>query len=256
MNDQNTLLQDFVTALKNMLNFHEEFANTLNESGMSITENQFLKLSEYVDLLKNKNEELNLTAITDVREIWIKHILDSLIALPFIKVKPGMKVIDIGTGGGLPGIPLAIMFPSIQFVLVDSTEKKVAAVQEFAFKLNLKNVICIAARAEALGRDPKHRDQYDIVLSRAVAPLRVLAEITIPLIHLYGQVIAYKGPEYINELVEAMNAITKLQCESPKVYHYELPEDMGARTLIQLTKKRVTPEAYPRREGMPSKRPL
>ncbi len=89
-----------------------------------------------------------------------------------------------------------------------------------------------------------------------MAPLRVLAEITIPLIHLYGQVIAYKGPEYINELVEAMNAITKLQCESPKVYHYELPEDMGARTLIQLTKKRVTPEAYPRREGMPSKRPL
>jgi len=250
------LIKDLAAAMKGMLKFQQSFEEWLDNVGVDITDSQFKKLSQYVDLLKEKNEELNLTAITDMRQIWIKHILDSLMALPFFEVKPGMQVIDVGTGGGLPGIPLAILFPSVNFILVDSVQKKITAVEEFAHELNLKNVRCIAERAETLGHDEAHRDQYDIVLTRALAPLRVLAELTVPFIHLYGYVIAYKGPEYISELSDAQNAITKLQAESPRVFQYTLPEGMGDRTIIRITKKRVTPDVYPRREGMPSKRPL
>ncbi len=250
------LLGDLASTIKGMLHFQKSVEVWMEEAGLAITDSQFKKLSKYVDLLKDKNEELNLTTITDSQEVWIKHILDSLMAAPLFKVEPGMKVMDIGTGGGLPGIPLAILFPSVEFTLVDSTQKKIDAVREFAHELNLKNVICIAERAEVLGHDSKHRDQYDLVLSRALAPLRILIELTVPLIHLYGNVIAYKGPEYISELSSSQNSITKLRAESPRVFQYSLPEDMGNRTLIQITKKRVTPDAYPRRDGVPNKRPL
>lgn len=228
----------------------------MEEAGLAITDSQFKKLSKYVDLLKDKNEELNLTSIVDSKDVWIKHILDSLMAAPFFKVEPGMKVMDIGTGGGLPGIPLAILFPSVEFTLVDSTQKKIEAVREFAHELNLNNVQCIAERAETLGQDIKHRDQYDLVLSRALAPLRILIELTVPLIHLYGHVVAYKGPEYISELAASQNAIIKLKAESPRILQYTLPEGMGNRTIALITKKHVTPDLYPRRDGMPNKRPL
>jgi len=250
------LIKDLAAALKGMLHFQQSFEKWLDDAGLDITDSQFKKLSQYVDLLKNKNEELNLTAITDTKQIWIKHILDSLMAVPFFEVKPGLQVADIGTGGGLPGIPLAILFPSISFTLVDSVQKKITAVEEFVHELNLKNVRCIAERAETLGHGESHRDQYDIVLTRALAPLRVLIELTVPLIHLYGYVIAYKGPEYISELSASQNAITKLHAESPRVFQYSLPENMGERTIIRITKKRVTPDVYPRRDGVPAKRPL
>ncbi len=250
------LIKDLATALKGMLKFQQSFEEWLDSVGLDITDSQFKKLSQYVDLLKKKNEELNLTAITDIQQIWIKHILDSLMAVPFFKVESGMQVMDIGTGGGLPGIPLAILFPSVNFTLADSVQKKITAVEEFAHELNLKNVRCIAERAEILGHDKAHRDQYDLVLTRAFAPLRILIELTVPLIHLYGNVIAYKGPEYISELSASQNAITKLKAESPRVFQYSLPVDMGNRTIVRITKKHVTPDIYPRRDGVPAKRPL
>lgn len=249
------LIESLTNVLKGMLKMHTDFKDWMEGVGIDIGEEQFAKLAKYLQLLQAKNEAVNLTRITDGREAWIKHILDSLIAAPFFN-KPGMRAIDIGTGGGLPGIPLAILFPDCRFVLLDATEKKVAAVADFCRELDLRNVDCIAGRIEVVGREPGYREDFDIVLARAVAPLRTLIEYAIPLIHPYGTVIAYKGPEYISELSLASNAVEKLRCEPPRVYHYSLPEGMGERTLLTLTKKTVTSDTYPRRDGVPSSKPL
>lgn len=232
------------------------FENFLEKEGVKINERKFDKINKFVELLMEKNKVLNLTRITSEEEVWVKHIFDSLIPLRFLDLKKDMKIMDLGTGGGIPGIPMAILYPSIDFVLVDSVQKKVDAVKEFANELNLRNVKVINARAEELGRDPVHRDQYDIVLARALAALPILIEYCVPLIHLYGYVVSYKGPDYVEELARSTNAIIKLKAEQPRVFHYTLPNDMGERTIIRITKKHVTPEAYPRRTGVPKKSPL
>lgn len=253
--ERRRLIESLASTLKGMLAMHSSFKGWMDEFGVDITEQQFSKLSQYLQLLKGKNEELNLTRITDNREAWIKHILDSLMAAPFFN-KPGLKVADIGTGGGLPGIPLAILFPSARFILIDATEKKVAAVAEFARALDLGNVHVMAGRIETLAHTAGYREDFDLVLSRALAPLRVLVELSVPLIHPYGKVICFKGPEYISELSDARNAVEALRCEPPRVFQYALPEGMGDRTLLMITKKTVTDKKYPRRDGIPSKRPL
>ncbi len=231
----------------------QSWAETL---GVPVSEPQFQLLSEYVRLLAAKNEEVNLTAIRDEREAWIKHILDSIAPAKIVEFKSKSKWIDIGTGGGLPGIPLAILYPHADFVLLDSVQKKVEAIKGFVDSLHLMNVQAIWERAEVLGQDSGHREQYDGVLTRAVAPLRILLELGIPLIHPYGHVVIYKGPDYITELNEARNSVVKLHAESPRVYHYALPEGMGDRTILEATKKEPTPATYPRRPGTPNKKPL
>jgi len=253
--ERRKLIESLASTLKGMLAMNDNMKGWLDEHGVAINEEQFSKLAKYLQLLKKKNEEFNLTRITDNREAWIKHILDSLMAAPFID-KPGMKIADIGTGGGLPGIPLAILFPSAKFTLVDSTQKKVEALAEFVSQLGLKNVDCLATRVETLAHMEGHREEYDLVLARALAPLRTLIELAVPLIHPYGNVIAYKGPEYLNELLLATNATAKLRCEAPRVFQYSLPEDMGERTLLKITKKDPSPDLYPRRDGVPTKNPL
>ena len=256
------LIKKLIGNLKRALNLRNQgvgfdaFQSWMEEAKLTVTEDQFNKLSRYISLLKAKNQTLNLTRIVSEQEVWIKHIFDSVIAAKFFDLKPGMKVIDLGTGGGLPGIPLAILFPSIQFILADSVQKKITAVDEFIYQLALKNVQTICARAEDLGQNLDHRETYDAILTRAVAPLRILMELTLPLVHPYGNLFAYKGPDYIAELMHAKNALTKLKAEQPTVFNYSLPNQMGERTIIQVTKKFLTPETYPRRPGIPEKRPL
>ncbi len=232
------------------------FESFLEKEGVRINEAKYNKMNQFVELLMEKNKYLNLTRITSEEDVWVKHIFDSLIPTRFLKLKKDMKIMDLGTGGGIPGIPMAILYPSIDFVLVDSVNKKVEAIREFVKELKLRNVKVICARAEDLGRNPEHRDQYDIVLSRALAALPILIEYCVPLIHLYGFVSAYKGPDYIDELSRSRNAIVKLHAERPKISHYKLPGGMGNRSFIQITKKRVTPDVYPRRVGVPKTNPL
>jgi 16S rRNA (guanine527-N7)-methyltransferase len=232
------------------------FESFLEREGVKINEAKYNKMNQFVEILMEKNKYLNLTRITSEEEVWVKHIFDSLIPTRFLKLKKDMKVMDLGTGGGIPGIPMAILYPSVDFVLVDSVNKKCDAIKEFVKELKLRNVKVICARAEELGRNPEHRDQYDIVLSRALARLSILIEYCVPLIHLYGIVGAFKGPDYVEELMRSRNAIAKLHAEQPKVSYYKLPGGMGSRSFIQITKKRVTPDVYPRAVGVPKKSPL
>jgi len=235
---------------------YNQFQSLAKELKIEITESQFKRLSDFIDLLKEKNKTLNLTRIADENEVWIKHVFDSLMVVNYFQINPEMKVVDLGTGGGFPGIPLAILFPETDFLLVDSVEKKIKAVQEFADKLKLKNIKTVSDRAEILGQDIVHREQYDVVLSRAVAALPVLMELTIPFIKVDGYLFAYKGPDYIAEITEAKNASGELGTSHPEVFHYNLPEDMGERVILEIQKNMPTPEKYPRRVGIPNKRPL
>lgn len=233
-----------------------ELKTILQSVSIDLTDEQIGQLEKFIDLLITKNQELNLTSIKDRNEVIIKHVIDSLMLVPHVEMKEGTAVLDLGTGGGLPGIPLAIVYPNLQFTLVDSVGKKVKAVEEFANVLNLNNVKTLTARAEELGQDPEHREQYDRVLTRAVAPLRILIELAYPLVHLNGKMVAYKGPDYVNELAASTTAIRSLDAEQPQVRQYSLPEGMGDRTLIIIPKKHQTPSRYPRRVGVPNKRPL
>ncbi len=235
---------------------YTNFKSLAKDIKIQITESQFNQLSEFIELLKEKNKELNLTRIADEKEVWIKHVIDSLMVLNFVDINPEMKIVDLGTGGGFPGIPLAILYPETDFLLIDSVEKKIKAVQEFANKLELKNIKTLSERAEILGQDPIYREKYNIILSRAVASLPVLMEITTPFIKTNGLLFAYKGPDYVVEVAEAKNASEELNIGSPEVFHYHLPEDMGERVILEIQKNKPTPNKYPRRAGIPNKKPL
>ncbi|MFH0820243.1 MAG: 16S rRNA (guanine(527)-N(7))-methyltransferase RsmG [Candidatus Peregrinibacteria bacterium] len=231
----------------------QRLANSIH---LSLTEALCGKLEYFAQQVLSRNAELNLVGPADDSTFRIKHLLDSLAAIRYLDLKPGMKVLDLGTGAGLPGIPLAILFPDVEFTLMDATAKKIEAVDGFIQKLGLSNVRTVTGRAEELAHDPAYREDFDRVLSRAVAPLRVLLELAYPFVHLNGRLAAYKGPEYLNELLQARNAITSLQAESPQVKLYSLPEKEGERACLVFTKHFQTPARYPRRDGMPAKRPL
>lgn len=228
----------------------------LRDGGLDLESDKLKKLERFVEIFLAKNLELNLTKVEDERSFLIKHIVDSIYLNQTADIKPGMKVADLGTGGGLPGIVLAILNPKAEFVLVDAVQKKIAAVTGFAADLNLNNVTGVSERLELLGRDGKFREQFDLVTARALAPLPTLLELATPLVKRKGQFIAMKGPGYLEETAQADVAIEKLNVTQPFVEKYELPEGMGKRYLLVFDKKKGTPHMFPRRDGVPKRSPL
>lgn len=233
----------------NMLNDYFE------QVGLDLSSDQEAKLSQFVDLFLAKNEELNLARFSDRKEFLVKHILDSLMAERFMNLKAGMKVADIGTGGGFPGIPLAILHPEVEFTLIDSVQKKITAVQEFADTLGLPNVSTLSGRLEAIGHSDL-RERFDVVVARALAPLPVLLELATPLVKVGGVFVSLKGPGYLEEIIEADAATQLLKLPVPTAERYDLPDDMGKRYVVTFEKKKPTPPRFPRRDGMPKKKPL
>ena len=226
------------------------------QSGLIIPQQRIEKLEEFVNFFITKNEVINLTKIHSKEEFLIKHILDSLIAESLMSIIPSQKIADIGTGGGLPGIPLAIMHPESDFTLIDSVQKKIRCVSEFAGQLNLNNITVLSDRLEFIGQDKNYREQFDGVVSRALAPLNTLLELAIPLVKVGGQFIALKGKGYLEEIHFADRAIKELRLGMPKVERYELPDNMGYRYLLFFKKTKSTKKIYPRRVGVPKKAPL
>ena len=224
-------------------------------AGISLNRAQLLQFGIYYDLLTETNKVMNLTALTSPHDVAVKHYIDSLLCYDAALMK-GKTVIDVGTGAGFPGIPLKIYEPSIQIVLLDSLAKRLRFLQDAVERLGLPAVRFEHKRAEDAGRDTSMRARYDVAVSRAVARLSVLAELCLPLVKKSGFFIALKGIKYKEEIEEAKNAISVLGGKLTSARKVELPGQDETRVIIVIRKIKETPAAYPRKAGLPGKKPL
>ena len=229
--------------------------STLNQLNIPIEDEQADALLSFMEILLEANKHINLTSITEPEDFILKHIVDSLIMLSKDYVKEGIKVLDLGTGGGFPGIPLKILYPEIQITLVDSVGKKLKFIDDAARNLGIK-VELVHERAEILGKNKKYREKYDIVISRAVANMQTLSELCLPLVKVDGLMIASKGPKYNEELDAAKNAMKILGGQVKSIEDCTIPIAELERHVIIIEKTNATPAAYPRKPGMPNKNPL
>jgi len=226
------------------------------ELGLSIGQNEIYEFTTYKELLKEWNQKFNITSITDDIEIDIKHFIDSITPLTLNIFKDNMKLIDIGTGGGFPGLPLKIMNKSLGVVLLDSTKKKINFLNMVIEKLALNDIEAIHGRAEELARDKDYREKFDIAISRAVASLNTLCEYCLPFVKVGGYFISMKGSDIEEELKEAKNSIKILGGRLKDVKVLNIPLSDIKHSLIIIEKIKETPTKYPRGGGKPKKKPL
>ena len=236
--------------------FKEELAKAAAEYGISLSDTQMEQYNRYFELLVEWNEKINLTAITEPKEVAIKHMIDSITAYDDNLFKDGTTVIDVGTGAGFPGLPLKIFCPEIKLTLMDSLNKRIKFLQTVVEELGLKNVECVHARAEEGARNKKYRESFDIAVSRAVARLPILCEYCLPFVKKGGHFIALKGMQYHDEAEEAAKAIKVMGGSHTDIRPVKLPELDDKRAVITITKTMPTPKAYPRKAGTPTKNPI
>ena len=217
---------------------------------------QEFQLIAFLDQLEKWNKKLNLVSCKNRNELEIKHLQDSLSLLEVFDLDEGQKVLDLGTGGGFPGIPLAIMSPEATFVLTDSTAKKITAVQIMAQEIGLNNVELLSARFEELAHEDAFREEFGLVLARAVAPLSTLLEYAAGFVCVNGLFVAYKSADYEKELKDSAKAQKALGLTFDGAIDYELEDDMGSRALLVFRKEKPLLDKYPRAVGTPKKKPL
>jgi 16S rRNA (guanine527-N7)-methyltransferase len=224
--------------------------------GLKLTPHQVNLLEQYEQELLAWNERYNLTAIRDTEEVRVKHFLDSLTCVQAMKEGPGRRMIDIGSGAGFPGLVLKIVYPSVQLTLVDSVGKKIDFCRHVVKKLGMEQVETLHERAENIGQSLAHREQYDWAVARAVAALPVLAEYLLPLVRVGGHMLAMKGESGPAESHASEHALQMLGGHLRQLLPVTLPGVAEERYLVIVDKVAATPNRYPRRVGIPSKRPL
>jgi len=234
----------------------DEFAGWARALGLSLTTEQMALFAAYEALLLEWNERIALTAIREPRVLRIRHFLDALSCVAATGPLDGRALIDVGSGAGLPGLPLKILYPDLRLTLVDSVAKKARFLELVAGELDLRDVVVLAERAETLGQDAAHRERYDWAMARGVAELRVLAELLLPLCRVGGAALAQKGESAAAECAAAAPAIAALGGAPPRLLNVRLPETEAIHYLVVIDKTHPTPTPYPRRAGVPAKRPL
>ncbi len=238
------------------MNKTQRFMNDILQPFTELDPEKREKLFAYLNLVLETNQSTNLTAITSWEEAVVKHLYDSLIIIRLTAWSQWQKLLDLGSGAGLPAVPLAITFPQQSYCLVEASRKKADFLHHVKEKLHLENIVIINDRAENLARQNDFRDQYQMVTARAVAEIAVLLELTIPFCATGGYILAYKGPNYQAEIDRAKQAQKILSAVLKQELSYRLPLEMGKRTLLLFQKTQPTPDKYPRRPAIPAKRPL
>lgn len=236
----------------------ELFLSGLKELALTVSDEQLGLFDRFMALLLEWNEKINLTSITEPAEVITKHFLDSLIPLVY-QEKYGLdfsSILDMGTGGGFPGVPLKIMLPESFIMLADSLQKRISYLDIVINELGLKKIATVHGRAEEIGQDSEYREQYRTVFSRAVAATNVLAEYCLPIVEVGGFFVALKGPDIEEELNEGKKAIELLGGKVIGMEKLELPIIKDGRSLLFIKKVKPTPTKYPRRAGLPAKSPL
>ena len=234
----------------------EEFYVHLADFGFPLTDRQKEQFERYFELLVEWNEKINLTAITDKDEVYLKHFYDSIapILQGLIENQP-IRLLDIGAGAGFPSLPMKILFPDLDVTIIDSLNKRINFLHLLAEELGLSGVHFYHGRAEDFAQDKAFRAQFDLVTARAVARMQVLSELTIPYLKVGGRLLALKASNAPEELEEAKNALNILFSKVEDNLQYELPNG-DPRYITVVEKKKETPNKYPRKAGMPNKRPL
>lgn len=231
-----------------------KFSNSMNSIGIELTNSQLNAFETYYDMLIDRNKVMNLTAITEFDEVMNKHFLDSVYLFRSIELKADYKLIDIGTGAGFPGIPLKIVFPELKITLLDSLNKRVGFLNDVIDELNLNDIEAIHGRAEDIARDKTYRASYDIAVSRAVANLSTLSEYCLPFVKIGGKFVSYKSGDCADEVDNAKAAIHLLGGKINKIDEFSYSNN--SRSFIVIDKVMNTSNKYPRKAGLPSKKPL
>jgi len=235
----------------------EKLISGAKKLGLELTSRQLEQFHIYYEELVDWNQRVNLTAITDYEEVQVKHFLDSLtVTLVWQPRNTDLHLIDVGTGAGIPGLALKILFPRIKLVLLEATAKKAAFLRCLQQKLKLDKVEIVVGRAEKIAHLAQYREKFDTVLSRGVAPLPTLVELTLPFSKIGGSFIAQKKGTLSQEISQSITAVSTLGGSLREIKEVELAEFTDERQLIIIDKISPTPQQYPRRPGIPSKRPL
>ena len=234
----------------------DRFLKSLEKLNIHLNEKQVYQFMKYYEMLIETNKVMNLTAITDFDEVIDKHFVDSLALIQAIDLNKELKVIDVGTGAGFPGIPLKIAFPELDILLLDSLNKRIHFLDQVISELGLENIQTIHGRAEDFGKNPLYREKFDLCVSRAVANLSTLSEYCVPFVTVDGYFISYKSGKVQEELDASRHAVDILGGKVEKCLNYALADTDMERSLVVIHKLKPTKKAYPRKAGKPSKEPL
>ncbi len=234
----------------------EKFKNGLQQLHIELSEKQMEQFLQYYEMLVEKNKVMNLTAITEFDEVVEKHFLDSVSLTNQMDLHQPLKVLDLGTGAGFPGIPLKIVFPELEITLMDSLNKRVLFLQDVISSLQLQDIEAVHGRAEEAARNKKYREGFDLCVSRAVANISTLSEYCLPFVKIGGSFISYKSSTIEDELEDGKKGIAILGGKVKDVYKFTLPDSELQRSFVVIQKEKKTPKAYPRKAGTPSKDPL